>query len=289
MRSICLCLAILIGSVVTAYAQIINTPAVGGQGGGPLDDPCHPGDVMVGYNIQPGKALNTFAAVCQAQKNGVLIGANYGLHTWGRDPEGTGGGPFPPFTEIDTPRCPAGQAIFGLTIWVNKFNEVDSVAATCVPLLPNSGTASQIPRSRTNGGQAVTEGAIGCGLGGIAVGITGRSGALIDSLGLKCSPFAWHVAAAPPAPQPPPPVPQPQFVVVKMPDDYFDRPAPPDDDPPKGTLAAGTAGVTVVKKGAPEYPGWYQINWPGAPPPPGENWIFTGLGCDCLIIPPQWQ
>jgi hypothetical protein len=186
MRTICLGLVIFIGSVAGAYAQVTNTPTVGGPGGGPFSDPCHPGDVMIGFNVTEGKALNTFAAVCQAQGNGVLVGANYGLRTFGQQAQSTGS-----YAGADYPRCPYGQAIYGLTIWVNKFNELDSVAATCVPLLPNSGTQSQLPRTPTSGGVAVQESAVGCG-SGVAVGITGRSGALMDSLGLKCSNFPWH-------------------------------------------------------------------------------------------------
>jgi hypothetical protein len=220
MRSICLGLAILIGSVFGAYAQVTNTPQVGGRGGGPFDDPCHGTDVLVGYNISFNKALNTVAAVCQAQNNGVLVGAVYGLTTHGEQPENTGGGLTPAFGQAPQAlRCPAGQAIYGLTIWVNKFKELDSVAATCVSLLPNGGQ-SQIPQV-TNGGETVEESAIGCG-SGVAVGMTGRSGALMDSLGLKCSTnFPWHVAAAPTTPTTTPTTQPQQLVTVLLDDDVY--------------------------------------------------------------------
>jgi len=183
MRSIHLGLVILIGSVFGAYAQVSNTPHVGGPGGGPFADDCHGTDVLIGYNVTQDKAMNTIAAVCQPQINGTLVQTNYGLTTHGQQPT-AGGGPV-------YPRCPGGQAIYGFTIYVNKFNEIDSVAAACVPLLANTGAAAQLGLTMNRGG-AVRNEAIGCG-SGVAIGLTGRSGALIDSLGLKCNAgFPWH-------------------------------------------------------------------------------------------------
>jgi hypothetical protein len=184
MRPICLGLAILMGSIFGAHAQESNTPKVGGQGGGTFADACRGSDVLVGFNITQDKAMNTIAAVCRAQEDGKLTGADYGLKTHGEQPTAGGG--------EQNVRCPHGQAIFGLTIWVNKFNEVDSVSATCVSLLPHSKEHAQLPRTRN--GQDVTESAIGCG-SGVAIGLNGRSGALIDSIGLKCNEgFPWHSA-----------------------------------------------------------------------------------------------
>ena len=73
--------------------------------GGAFDDPCHGTDVLVGFNAITGKALNTIAAVCQPQDNGVLVGANYGLHTWG-DSTYNGGD----FHAIFTPRWLPGDS-----------------------------------------------------------------------------------------------------------------------------------------------------------------------------------
>ena len=188
-RSIGLGSAMLMMSFLGASAQVINAPQVGGPGGGPLDDACRSGDVMIGYNVISGKAMNTFAAVCQAQNNGVLVGKNYGLRTWGKD-NGVGlGGTY---HEFATPRCPAGSAVSEMNVWVNKVNELDSVAATCSPLRPNTGGVSSLQRTTTNGGEAARQGSSGCPKGTIAVGITGHSGALVDGLGLKCSAFPWH-------------------------------------------------------------------------------------------------
>jgi hypothetical protein len=185
MRSIGLGAVILILSAFGACAQVINAPVVGGPGGGPFDDACKPGDVMVGFNVTDGKAMDQFAAVCQAQNNGVLVGKNYGLRTWGKEDESI---PHLGYW----PRCPAGSAITEMQVWVNKFQELDSVAATCSPLRPNSGQVSSLPRTVPMGGKAARNGVSACPNGMIAVGVTGRSGALVDSIGLKCAPLPRH-------------------------------------------------------------------------------------------------
>ena len=185
MRSILFGSALLILSCFAADAQVINVPQVGGPGGGPFDDPCKPTDVLIGFNVSNGKAMDLFAAVCQAQTNGVPVGANYGLHTWGKEDSDI------PHLFLK-PRCPAGSAITQLQVWVNTFQELDSVAATCAPLRPNSGGLSSLQRTLPMGGKAVRDGVSACPPGMFAVGVTGRSGALVDSVGLKCSPLRPH-------------------------------------------------------------------------------------------------
>ena len=189
MRSIFIGAALLITSAFGADAQVTVATQVGGQGGGPFEDVCNHGDVMIGYNLVIGKSINTVAAVCQAQTHGVLVGANYGLRTWGKnDNPGLGA---PPHVLV-TPRCPGGTAISEMHIWINKFNELDSVSATCTPLLPNTVRGAVIHQTGTNGGEGFDNGLSTCPQGTIAVGITGRSGALVDALGLQCSAFRWH-------------------------------------------------------------------------------------------------
>ncbi len=185
MRSLVLAAALLIFSVVSAYAQVINAPQVGGTGGGPFDDACKPGDVLVGFNVSNGKAMNLFAAVCRAQNKGVLVGNDYGLRTWGHEDEDV--------IHLGLhPRCQADSAITAMQVWVNKFQELDSIAATCTPLRFNSFGAPPLQRTSPMGGQAIRNGVSPCPKGTFAVGVTGRSGALVDSIGLKCSSFAWH-------------------------------------------------------------------------------------------------
>ena len=180
------CVAGLTMFASVADAQVFNAPAIGGGGGGPFDDACHGDDVLVGYNVTSGKAVNRFAAVCQAQRNGVLIGSNYGLHTYGEDNRD---GPYKTFA---TPRCPPGMGISRLEVYINNFGQLDSVAASCAPLLRNARGGFGVPRSSTDGGVAKYVNYSDCPKGMIAVGVVGRYGALVDALGLKCAPFPWH-------------------------------------------------------------------------------------------------
>jgi hypothetical protein len=71
MRSFCLGVVILIGSV-GAYAQSGDYRVeVHGGGGGPFDDLCNGSDVLIGFNYTAGTAMNTVAGVCQPQRDGV--------------------------------------------------------------------------------------------------------------------------------------------------------------------------------------------------------------------------
>jgi hypothetical protein len=92
--------------------------------------------VLIGFNYIAGKAMNTFAGVCQAQNNGVLTGVAYGLFTRGNIPQS--GGIFPIFRAGDAIRCPSGQAIRSMRVWLDKHDEVNSVATTRDPPRPDS-------------------------------------------------------------------------------------------------------------------------------------------------------
>jgi hypothetical protein len=221
MRSICLSFAILMGSAFGAYAQQVTSypPQVGGTGGGPFDDACHGSDVLVGFNYTAGKAMNTIAAVCQPQASGILTGTNYGLNTWGKLPDDVGA--------KGAPRCPGGQAIIEFHILVDKNNEINRISATCRPMLPPNPASSetQLPVTAAPGGQSVRDGSSQCEFPAIGIGITGRSGQLVDSLGIKCSTFPWQVAVVPPPVIPPNPTPTPtppqQLVTVLLDDDVY--------------------------------------------------------------------
>ena len=198
MRCIALCLsvAVLIGWAFPASAQsdVHNTKIVSGPGGGPFDDACRPGDVLVGFNYISGKAMNRLAGVCQAQNNGVLVGANYGLATHGEDP-GNGTLLGAEFHGEGFPRCPPGQAIYEMRVWLDRHNEVEKVAASCTPLLPDPHVQGVYLGDWGGGGEAVRSEPFSCGPADIAIGIIGRAGSQIDGVGLKCGTFPWRPVA----------------------------------------------------------------------------------------------
>jgi hypothetical protein len=261
MRSICLGVAVLIGSVFGACAQVTNTQPIGGQSGGLFDDPCHPGDVLVGYDYSAGKSLATLQGVCQAQNNGKLVGATYPLKLQG--------GISNDFPGADSPRCPAGSAIYSMDIWVNKFSDIDSVDAKCTPLSP-ADDGSRFPLSRSfSGGEAAGNATlVQCPASTLAVGIIGRSDAVMNSLGLKCSPFPWHVAALPPPTN---------IMKVIASGDVYDHPGGSGQPKyPDGLDPANTILVYLLEVGLDENVNWYRVTWNGAPPQP--LWVFHGEG-----------
>lgn len=179
--------AALLGNTASVSAQAISYSRiqVGGPGGGPFEDTCRPNDVLIGFNYTAGKALNQIAGVCQAENNGALVGANYGLRTWGHwDNSG-------PYGATGNVRCPPGQAITSLHVWVDKFHEVHNVRATCSPLV-GGGQGTYLNSTDNMGGQAFSDGSTPCPPLALAIGLTGGYGTLIDRLGLKCSTFPWY-------------------------------------------------------------------------------------------------
>lgn len=188
------CTLLAIGSALpgAAFGANLLSKVIGGPGGAVFADYCRLNDLMIGFNYTAGKALNTFAAVCQSQKNGVLTGTAYGGRTWGAAAENG--------VEGDV-RCPGGQAVRGLSVFLDNNQDIHHLRTTCGPLLPNTGQSVYLPATRTVGGQAVpTSSSAGCPSGSIAVGVQGRYGALIDAIGLICSTFSFHQS---PAPTPP--------------------------------------------------------------------------------------
>jgi hypothetical protein len=166
--------------------------------------------------------------------------------------------------------------IYEMRVWLDKFNEVNKVAATCTPLLNGPHAIGTYLGETGTDGEATNSEPLSCGAGAIAIGITGRSGALIDGVGLKCASFPWHEPATPPVVTPPVPPPTAQsFVAVIADVDVYARPQTPQTagDQNKGTLSTTDRQVVLKKIGAPDFPNWYQLSWLGSPPDP--NWVYS--------------
>jgi hypothetical protein len=265
MRSICLVVAMFIGSVVGAWAQEVETRViVSGPGGVSAVDICRGSDVLIGFNYTAGSTLNSIAGVCQAQNNGVLFGADYGLFT--RGTPRTSGGAFPTFGIGDTPRCPAGMAIGGeMHVALDKNGEVQHIDATCVGLLPNQHLQPVILTAITDG-TAVSSKNITCGPGRIVNGLVSQSGPLINGVGMQCAIFPWSVAAAPP-----PPTPHYVTVIVDNADVYSDC----NGTTKIGSISTTTSNQVALKELTPASCNseFYDLSWPGAPAQ--DNWVFS--------------
>jgi hypothetical protein len=269
----------LLGGALPASAQSdLYRVIVAGPGGGPFDDLCRGSDVLIGFNYIAGSTLNTIAGVCQAQNNGVLTGANYGLATRGKDP-GNGGLFSAEFHGAGTPRCRSGQAIGEMTVSLDKNGEVENIDATCVGLRPGDNLAPSHIIAQT-GGAALTNKHIACSTGDIAIGLIGRSGTLINGVGLQCATFPWsRVAASTPTPTPNPVPAVPHYVIVINPVEVWPQCAPPDGVQKKGDLAATNTAtntstqVELKQIGSGNCAKWYRLSWPGAPA--GDDWVYS--------------
>jgi hypothetical protein len=280
MRLITLSLSLiaLLGCAVPASAQFdMYRVSVEGPGGGLFADICNGSDVLVGFNFSSGTALNTIAGVCQSQNNGVLFGADHGLNTHGRLPPD--GGIHARFTTTGTPRCPPGQAIGEMTVSLDKYKEVERIVATCVGLLPGQNLPHTTFTATTEGKAATTK-HIACDTGDIANGIIGRSGTLIDGVGIQCATFPWSRIATGPVPPPPSPPPVTHYITVLKDAQIF--PGCGDNSGVAKTqngievdLKTGQASVQLKQVGGPpSCNNWFLLSWPNAPT--GADWVYSG-------------
>ena len=260
MRSICLGVAMLISSVVGAYAQTdAYKLSVEGPGGGAFADVCTSSDVLVGFDFASGDAINQVTAACQSQNNGVLIREIYTLNTWGQPLD-----PAPPFGTGGPLRCPLRQVISEMTVSLDKNQEVQDIQATCTKLLPQDNLQPTVIEAFSRG-TAVTTKHIACSAGDVANGLIGRSGRLIDGVGIQCATF-----------HPPPPT---NILKVIAAADVYDHPGgsgqpiyPDGLDPaaPKNIVL-----VYLLEVGKGDNVNWYRVNWNGSPAQP--LWVYSGV------------
>jgi len=178
----------LCASPATAQTQTAYSGQVGGPGGGAFDDPCRPGDVLVGVNVTTGKAINTVGPVCQS----TSFGAVYGLRTWGVDSGPGSGGAFGSEAAL---RCPSNTAVAKIHAYVDKYGILSSIALYCRAV---SGGPTVEGGWFAASGKSATSGDAECPADFVAIGMTGGYGALVDRIGLKCGLFK-QVTAPPPA------------------------------------------------------------------------------------------
>jgi len=225
--------ALTFALVCAAPNDIGPTVIIGGPGGATFADQCPEGALLVGMNWNSGKDLNSIGPVCAQFSNGHRTGAPlFGLHTWGT-PGGTIRG--------GTSRCPDGMAVEAISVSVSHVDLVHGFTFICRDPYPR-----HLPVKHPNysvsggswamGGEAKYADIASCGGGAIAVGVIGRSGSLVDGLGLLC-----QVTNAP-QPQPPP-------KVASTPKAVPDKPPLPIDNTAFGSDNPRKSGVPTAKLG----------------------------------------
>jgi hypothetical protein len=198
-----------------ARAETTDSAIAGGAGGAAVRDICLPPGtgLLTGFGYGGDTDIVFIAGYCRIFTDGKWNSSILGLDRFGDRPRELSAGQI---------SCPENSAVEGLNVGVTAAGTVHDISLRCrypqgvdsVTTLPSS-----IP-----GGAAVTHQFIGCGTGGIAVGVTGRTGSSINALGLIC-----QTVAAPAAPAPPPlePIPAPP---LPGPNGDLDRPPLPIDN-----------------------------------------------------------
>ena len=142
---------------------------LGGGGGGPFRSTCRPNDVMIGFNMRSGKALDAIVPIC--------IGLNPERTEWANsayEPSGYFGGNGGQYQKID---CQPGYAVRHLHVYMDNYKIVNHIRMTCQDL--NSGDWHNSVPGRIDG-QAVGDVRFSCPDGEWGVGIHGRSGDLVE-------------------------------------------------------------------------------------------------------------
>ena len=165
-----------------ARAQVVGpTVIIGGPGGGAFTDRCPDGALLVGMNYTGDKDINSVGPVCQKFTGDYASEAIFGLRTHG-SPSGAGGGGR--YGAVGQVLCPPNTAVEGIKVQVSNVNLVHGYSFVC--RTPGAHDYKTTGRSALGAGAAAYEKLADCGGGAIAIGVIGRSGALVDGLGLLC-------------------------------------------------------------------------------------------------------
>lgn len=175
----------------------------GGNGGGYAEAPCPSGWLLVGFYYRSGKALDFIRGYCRRIEADGRLGEDTYAGTMYGTPNGG--------EERGTYACPDQQAIRSIRVWVDNHGIVRRLRANCRSL--DFQQKTELGQTAVSGGEAAWDTSMSCGSNSLAKGFIGRSGTLVDSLGLLCTdevaPPGAAVAAPAPQPEPVQQTPQP--------------------------------------------------------------------------------
>lgn len=209
---------IIMAAATTAHAQAVwHTISIGGDGGVDMgvsdQNMCGENQFLTGLVSVGGKDMNSVAAVCQLfDANGRWNGPDHPLRTWG-DPNISNRNAL-----TDVARCPQDTAAARIVVRVGA-NIVHAAALICRHINAYDYVGTPYANWDSSDSDGVTqrpEAVATCGDQALAVGIVGRYGSMVDSLGLLCRVVATKPVAPPPPPPPPdkpPPNKAPPLVV----------------------------------------------------------------------------
>jgi hypothetical protein len=180
------CIVIILGGAQLASAQAIQLlPPVGGRGGTPFQGLCPSGQHLLGFNLRAGHLVDSIQPICGVPVTTSLAEARGTMPQFG----GAGGQPVRLI-------CPEGAPIvLGVAILAEGRDTqiVNSIHVYC-GILAGHQERPGYPHARydspAQGGGALFGRfpVVFCPPGLLAVGVHGRSGAMVDQLGLICGP-----------------------------------------------------------------------------------------------------
>jgi hypothetical protein len=260
------CAVALSALVTQSHARDIGT--VGGTGGNEFYAACRPNDVVIGFNMRTGEAINAIVPICIAlnPQRTEWTGQAYEANPPGT-PGGTyWGGPDGNYQKI---ACNPGDAVRHFHVLAGPLGNIvvtKEVRMTCQDL--NSGHWYDVFPSQLAGSAVNMDQRFSCGADEWGTGIYGRIGSLVDRLGFTCDKIAAANSPLPPPVTEIPPPPQ-QVCTVTQTTEVYDAPrgtrVPPD-------LEAGTPGVTRVGTEG----NFHHVKWAAR-----DGWVYSGT-------PPDW-
>jgi hypothetical protein len=196
MNRIVLLVIALLAGVAGAVRADTYLPPLGGKGGGQFITPCPPGQNLIGFQLRAGDDIDAIRPACVISLGPSLFSVPPINTNWAGGPGGGIRGVF----------CPASTPIvIGIdvqgegarTYTVNNIHLFCGLAVTTAqshPDLPSAiFDAPQIPRNPGVLGYQRAD----CPAGQVAIGVHGRSGEWLDSVGLICGPA--RMTAPPPS------------------------------------------------------------------------------------------
>jgi hypothetical protein len=153
------------------------TAEKGGYGGGHYEVVCNSNDYLVGFGYNAGKALDNVTPLCRSVKNEKWSGNTYKRKLVGG---ATTGGPF---MATGTVVCEKDQFVTSLHVWWDGYGIVHHLQVNCHSFDRKKEFSGQ---TGNHGGAPEHNAGTSCLNGQFAIGIAGRSGALVDKIGLVC-------------------------------------------------------------------------------------------------------
>lgn len=183
---------VLLASMFPAWPGFAgDTAEIGGRSGPTYNQECGGESLVIGFEYNSGKSLDSMGAICGIRANGDWTGEI--VHK-GRVGGGGGSGPF-------TILCPPFNAVAGIQVFIDNNDSVRHFGIGCFPV---PGPELTYLGTNNEGGEDQYDVHSDCPPFQFATGVYGHFEALVNSMGLHCMAPVIKAAAPPPPPLDPP-------------------------------------------------------------------------------------